>query len=346
MLEKNISGGFTKEIYDALLIDKILTIRIIDYLLTKYIPVNLHQETKEYLKVISEINCVNYVWRNKTVALIGTQKFAISRWWLSKGIEVIQTKPDIFSTKNLREAMKCFIAGSAVIKAINNWMLASQIIDKGKSGLTNFGLSIYKNDPKLLKSATWWGIHLSLCFSDRGEPYIQFFLKLDSLSKDWIAWKQLSERLYSAIEDAAEQSIDSNLEGVKKMFLGDNPLAELGLIEIRKERQGSGMFVRLGSPRLTDEILIHALAMCRFAHFRSRDSVDFSTLANTGLPNFLCCSKDQLRQHYQRMSQMHEWQTYFSFDRAVDLESITFKDACNPEQTVLLLLQKGEDTWM
>lgn len=315
-------------------------------MLNKYIPLNLHENIKEYLQVTDEISYIQYAWRRKTVALIGTQKFAISRWWLSKGIEVIQTKPDVFSAKNLREAMKCFIAGSAVIKAINNWMLAAQIIEKGKYGLTDFGLSIYKNDPKLLKSATWWSIHLTLCFSDRGEPYIQFFLKLDSLTKDWISWKQFSERLYSAIEDAAEQSIDSNLEGVKKMFLDDNPLAELGLIELRKERQGSGISVRLGSPKLTDEILIHALALCRFAHFKSRESVDFSILANTGLPNFLCCSKDQLRQLYQRMSQMHEWQGYFSFDHAVDLDSITFKDACDPDKTVLLLLQKGQDTWM
>nr|WP_305908046.1 DUF4007 family protein [Methylomarinum sp. Ch1-1]MDP4520850.1 DUF4007 family protein [Methylomarinum sp. Ch1-1] len=218
LFEKNISGGFAVDVYNELKLDNNKILKIIDYLLHEYISLNLHNHIKEYLKVTGEVNHVKYTRSKKTVALIGTQKFAISRWWLSKGIEIVQIKPDIFSQRNQREAMKCFIAGSAVIKAINNWMLASRITDKGKYGLTDFGMSISKNDPKLLKSSTWWGIHLSLCFSDRGEPYIQFFLKLDSLTKDWVTWKQFTERLYSSIEDAAEQSINSNLEGVKKCF--------------------------------------------------------------------------------------------------------------------------------
>ncbi len=62
--------------------------------------------------------------------------------------------------------------------------------------------------------------------------------------------------------------------------------------------------------------------------------------------HFLCCSKNEFRQHLQRMTQMHEWQSYFSFDHAVDLDSISFKDGCTPDKTLLLLLQKGQDTWM
>ena len=154
----------------------------------------------------------------------------------------------------------------------------------------------------------------------------------------------------SLIDEAGKKykdsTIDSLLGSVRKMFQGDNPLAELGLIEISKGQNNSGLSVRLGSPILSDEILIHALAMTRFTHFKSRESVDFSTLSSTGIPHFLCCSKDQLRLHLQRMSQMHKWQSYFSFDHAVDLDSITFKDPCTPDKTLLLLLQKGQDTWL
>jgi hypothetical protein len=255
LLEKNVSGGFSKEIQELIAQDKNIAIKIINQLLSKYFSADVHDDIKAYLLINNEVDCNPYTWRKKSVALIGTQKFAISRWWLSKGIELIQTKPDIFSPKNIREAMQFFIAGSAVIKSINNWMLAAQLIEKGKYGLTDFGFSIFKNDPKLLKSSTWWAIHLSLCFSERGEPYIQLFLKLDPLIKEWILFQQLSERIYSSIQDAATQSIDSNLDGVKKMFVGDTPFAEIGLIEIRKDRQGSGTTVRLGSPRLTDEIV-------------------------------------------------------------------------------------------
>jgi hypothetical protein len=281
------------------------------------------------------------------MALIGNQKFAISRWWLSKAIEIIPSNSDIFSSRNMRDAMKFFIAGSAVIKAINGWLLAAQIIERGSNGLTNFGLSLAKNDPKLYKSSTWWAIHLALAYSDRSEPYNQFFLKLDDLTKDWISLKELTNRIASSIEAAAEQSIESNLDGVRKMFQGDAPLAELGLVEIRRDRNDRETSIRLGSPILSDEIIIHALAKARFAHFKSRESVDFSILIKiSGLTHFLCCSKDYLRQQLHRMSQMHQWQAHFSFDNAADLDSITFKELCDPNQTVLMLLQKGQDTWL
>ncbi len=273
-------------------------------------------------------------------------KFAITRWWLSTGLEVLQTSPDIFTSKKLREATKYFIAGSTVLKSISSWMSAAQLTEKRKKGLTDFGLAISKNDPKLTKSATWWSIHLSLCFSDSSDPYSHFFLKLDYMARDWLLWLDLSERIYSSLDEVSEQSLDSSLEGIKKMFQGDSPLAELGLIETRKEQKNSALSVRLGTPELSDEIIIHALALTRHRHFRNRDSVDFTTLSKTGLPHFLCCSSEYLRQQLKSMSQMNKWHDYFSFDHAVDLDSISFKEQCMPAITLLLLLQKGQDTWL
>lgn len=289
------------------------------------------------------------------MALISNEGEPVTRWWISKGLEVVKTERDIFSKSKMRSARLKFIAGANRLGTIKGWMSSSQLVDNKKSPreyeLTNYGLAILDNDPKLVKSTTWWSFHISLCFSPNSEPYPYFFKGLESITKDWICWSDMLDKTKKNLVDEEgsqykDSTIESVLSSVRRMFENDNPLAELGLIEIRKERQGSGMSIRLGSPILTDEILIHALAMCRFTYFKSRESVDFSALAQTGLPNFLCCSKDQLRQHYQRMSQMHQWQSYFSFDRAVDLESITFKDACAPDKTVLLLLQKGQDTWM
>ncbi len=345
LIEKNIHGGFNISFFEKLNENKFLISKISEYLIHEYLY-KYKKQINGYLFLDSENGVIHNSKDRKTMAFIGTNKFAISKWWLSRGIEAIQTKPDIFSTKNVREATKFFIAGSGVIKSINNWMLATQIIKKGEEGLTDFGLSILHNDPKLLKSSTWWAIHLSLCFSERGEPYTQLFKTIDCFTKDWISWKEISEKLFNHFEDSADQSVESNLDGVKKMFQTDNPLSELGLIEIRKENPNFGMAVRLGSPKLTDEIIIHALALCRFAYFKSRQSVDYNALADTGIIHFLCCSKNEFRQHLQRMTQMHEWQSYFSFDHAVDLDSISFKDGCTPDKTLLLLLQKGQDTWM
>jgi len=66
----------------------------------------------------------------------------------------------------------------------------------------------------------------------------------------------------------------------------------------------------------------------------------------TGLAHFLCCSPEELRKHLWRMEQSNNWKNYFSFTNAVNLESLSFTEQCNPRETVLLLLQSGEDTWL
>jgi flagellar biosynthesis protein FlhB len=97
---------------------------------------------------------------------------------------------------------------------------------------------------------------------------------------------------------------------------------------------------------LTDEIIAHALAMLRFHVFKSRVGVDFSELIKAGLPNFLCCSPETLRLHLRRMNQTNDWKSFFSFTEAVNLDSISFGDDCEPRKTVLVLLNSGNDTWL
>ena len=127
------------------------------------------------------------------------------------------------------------------------------------------------------------------------------------------------------------------------MFAEDRALEYLGLIETRNKT----IEIRLGSPKLTDEIIIHALAMMRFHRYKSRRStVDFSELKNDGLGHFLCCSPEQLRQHLRRMKQSNKWQDYFDFNEAVNLDSVSFAEHCMPDKTLLLLLQEGQDTWL
>lgn len=191
------------------------------------------------------------------MALIGNQKFALSKWWASKGIELVKNNRDIFSKSRLREARREFIAGTNVVDGIQGWLLVAQLISQIRAGeyeLTNFARALLSNDAKLEKSASWWAIHLSICLSDRSEPYNQFFLHLDNFSNDWVKKEDLETKIDLVIEDAAKASLVSNLEGVRKMFENNNPLAEIGLIETRKNRE-QGISIRLGSPKLTDERL-------------------------------------------------------------------------------------------
>jgi hypothetical protein len=341
LLEENIHGGFTKTIYDELALDNALIDKIERYILENYIDNEFHEDILVFLNIPNKN-------KSDTMALIGNQTFALSKWWAIKSIELVKNNRDIFSKSKLREIRKALIAGTNVISGIQGWLLAAQLINKIKTGeyeLTNFARALSSNDSKLDKSASWWAIHLAICFSNRSEPYKQFFCSLDNLSNDWIKWDDLKNRIDFLIEDAAKGSLDPNLEGVRNMFKNNHPLAEIGLIETHKTRE-DGIAIRLGSPKLTDEIIIHALAMMRFHRYKSRSTVDFSELKNDGLGHFLCCSPDQLRQHLRRMKQSNKWQDYFDFNEAVNLDSVSFAEHCMPDKTLLLLLQEGQDTWL
>ena len=194
LLEKNIHGGFTTEIYNSILNNQSLIKEIINYLLSTYFDKNLHQDILHFL----EIENNNENPRNQKMALIGNQTFALSKWWASKTIDIVKVNRNTFSKENRRELRKELIAGDNVVSGIQGWMLAAQLIEKIKSGeyeLTNFARAVYDNDSKFEKSSTWWAVHLSICFSDRKEPYASFFLNLDTLSKDWLEWNRLKEKI-------------------------------------------------------------------------------------------------------------------------------------------------------
>ena len=288
------------------------------------------------------------------MALISNEGEPCSRWWISKAIDIIKTDREIFSSNNMRRARLELIAGKNRLTTIKGWMIAAQIIKNGRMNkeheLTDFGLAIHLHDPALEKSSTWWAFHLATCFSTVSEPYASFFLNLDNLSKDWVNWTPLIEKIQNTLkqdngESYKDSTMDSLLGSVRKMFVDDRPLSEIGLIETRENRE-QGISIRLGSPTLTDEIIIHAIAMIRFNRYRSIATVEFSELTKNGLGHFLCCSPSELREHLRRMKQSNKWQAYFNFNEQVNLDSVSFAELCTPDKTLLLLLQEGKDTWL
>ncbi len=103
------------------------------------------------------------------MALISNEGEPITKWWIVKGLELIQKEKDIFTKSKMREARQKFIAGSNRLNTIKGWMYSANLISNHKSPreyeVTDFGLDILNNDPKLLNSSTWWSFHLALCFS-------------------------------------------------------------------------------------------------------------------------------------------------------------------------------------
>jgi len=283
------------------------------------------------------------------MALIDNQGEPISRWWVMKSIEVLEKQTNLFSSTQMRQARVELIAGANRLKTIKSWLLAAQIIQSNgrEHVITDFGKAIIANDPHLEKASTWWAFHLSICFSKRNEPYARFFMSLEPIAKDWISWEKIimQVRAKAELQHYEKSVIESYLSGIRRMFVDDRPLAELGLIESRKVR-GQQIDVRLGEPLVSDFVIRHALALMRFHHFRNRISVDFSELLNAGLDRFLCLSPDTLRTQLRVISRMERWQNELSFTENANLDSIAFGENLNPKKTLLVLLQESQDTWL
>jgi len=291
------------------------------------------------------------------MALIDNQGEPISRRWVMKSIEVLEKQTNLFSSTQMRQARVELIAGTNRLKTIKSWLLAAQIIQSNgrEHVITDFGKAIIANDPHLEKASTWWAFHLSICFSKRNEPYARFFMSLEPIAKDWIPWEKIIKQVQAKVIKQAQakaelqgykiSSIKLYLDGIRKMFVDDRPLAELGLIESR-EVKGQGISVRLGEPLVSDFVIRHALALMRFHHFRNRISVYFSELLNAGLDRFLCLSPDTLRTQLRVNSRMERWQNELSFTENANLDSIAFGENLIPKKTLLVLLQESQDTWL
>lgn len=288
------------------------------------------------------------------MALLSNQGEPVSKWWLSKSISIINSQPDFFSGKNLRVARRQLIAGTNRLQTIEGWLLAAGLVDRDQKKrsteyfLTHFGHYLHKNDPDLQRSNSWWAIHLYLCFSKRSDPYSQIMKLLGSNHKSWIGWNDLLLKLKELenFQENKSSSIESIAGGIRRMFVGDRPLAELGLVTVRKESFPQGHWLQLGSPRVSDSIIVHALALARESYFPTRTSVDYSEILKIDLHSFLCLSSDELRAHIRRLSHNGKWNSYFNYTEAVNLNSIGIFQDLTVNKTLLHVLHETTNSWL
>jgi len=283
------------------------------------------------------------------MALIGTETFCLSKFWAYRTIELLKSQRDLFSKENMRRIRVELIAGKNMLKSIKNWLIAAQLIeclDKDSCILSDSAKTITDEDGKLDSSATWWAIHLGICFSERSEPYAAFFRNMDVSSRGWIRYKDLPKKIQSHpdFKEYTEKSLESNLDGVKKMFYPEGPLKDLALIEIRKRKEGEEF--RIDKPEISDEMIIYALSLARCHKFQGRSSIDFSELLELGFNNFLCLSVSELRERLKRMSDSSLWENYLSFTEAVNLYSISFGEGLHRKTALIQLLKNNNDTWI
>ena len=251
----------------------------------------------------------------------------------------------------MREARVQFVCGKNVLASMRGWLMAANIIEKTGNSytLTDFGGRLVSNDKQLARAGSWWCFHLNVCFSFREEPYRSFFQLLGERGS-WLPFDDdLVKKIASILTeysdfDGALVTIDGNIEGVKRMFIDEGPLTDLGLIETRKD--SGKLAIRLSTPVVADQTIIYALALARHRYFRTATTVHFSELIGANFNHFLCMSVNDLRKRLRVISRGQEWSDYMKFIEGKDLDSIELRDKLHPKMTVLQLLQETDDTWV
>ena len=358
LLSRNIHGGFTHDVLNELGDDNSRIISIAKKISDKYFQpenrINVLQAVgleESFGPPFKEIEADSYRFRGGiSMALIDTQTFTLTRQRLITALSLISNTPDIFSAGRMREARVAFISGKNVISSIRGWLLAAKVINNGTKSqylLTDYGKRLLSVDPKMQKASSWWSLHLNICLSDRCDPYRALFYVLGE-HKDYIAQDELlTSKLSAIINDnhsnaIANASIETNLAGVIKMFTGESPLSDLGLLDTLDNKSK----IRLGDPFVTDQAIGYGLALARHRFFATRTTVNFREFVDFGFHHFLCLSVNDLRNRLRELSRSAAWQQHFSFIEGKDLDSIQFGDRLNPNQTLLQLLQESEDTWL
>jgi hypothetical protein len=285
--------------------------------------------------------------------MLDTQTFALSRWWAHAALIGVQKNGEIFSKSHLRTARRDFIAGKNQIRAIKNWLSTAQLIEKdgNVSKLSRPGLCIVQNDKELRKSSTWWAFHLLTCLGGESFPYDAFFLSLDPNVRQFVSNSTIRSFIIAHGDGASESTINTNLEGVLKMFRDDGPLQGLGLVEQKKGKQAGAqitteVYWRLGSPSVPDTAVLLGLALAKRKYFAVRPSIDFGELIDKGLDHFLTLSQDELRMKLSEIANSQVWREDLKFTDVANLTSVSFGSRFNEERMLIALLQEKGDSWM
>ncbi|MBV5275042.1 MAG: DUF4007 family protein [Lamprocystis purpurea] len=284
------------------------------------------------------------------MAMINTQTFALTKQRLITALALIPKQPDAFTASRMRETRVQFISGKNVLDSIKGWLLAANVVvsERTQYFLTDYGKRLLLNDPRMENTGSWWSLHLAICFSERCDPYRSLFYILgessDYVTVDDALFLKLAAIFAEQAELVKPSTIESNLDGVLRMFMGDSPLSDPGLIDIIKT--GSKKRLRLAEPNVPEQALVHALALARHKHFPTRSTVHFRELVDLRLQHFLCLSMTDLKERLRDLGRSAAWQHHFEFLEGQGLDSVRFGERLNPNHTLLNLLQESKDTWI
>ena len=180
------------------------------------------------------------------IRLQGHEKFALRDGWLTKGLSIIDKRPDAFLGS---EGPDLFGIGNNMVKSLRYWMKAFKLIEENPGAgakLSELGKIILQNDVYLEKNFTLWILHSQITknIADATTWYM-FFNKCNviDMEKDEIEkilYREISQ--YVMGQPFSENSLKNDVDVLLNMYSknkmnsdpedkSQSPFANLGLVK-------------------------------------------------------------------------------------------------------------------
>jgi hypothetical protein len=180
------------------------------------------------------------------IRLQGHEKFALRDGWLTKGLSIIDKRPDAFLGS---EGPDLFGIGNNMVKSLRYWMKAFKLIEENSgigAKLSELGKIILQNDVYLEKNFTLWILHSQITknIADATTWYM-FFNKCNviDMEKDEIEkilYREISQ--YVMGQPFSENSLKNDVDVLLNMYSknkvnsdpedkSQSPFANLGLVK-------------------------------------------------------------------------------------------------------------------
>lgn len=180
------------------------------------------------------------------IRLQGHEKFALRDGWLTKGLSIIDKRPDAFLGS---EGPDLFGIGNNMVKSLRYWMKAFKLIEENPgvgAKLSELGKIILQNDVYLEKTFTLWILHSQIAknIADATTWYM-FFNKCSviDMEKDEIEkilYREISQ--YVMGQTFSENSLKNDVDVLLNMYSknkvnsdpedkSQSPFANLGLVK-------------------------------------------------------------------------------------------------------------------
>ena len=180
------------------------------------------------------------------IRLQGHEKFALRDGWLTKGLSIIDKRPDAFLGS---EGPDLFGIGNNMVKSLRYWMKAFKLIEENPGAgakLSELGKIILQNDVYLEKKFTLWILHSQIAKNiAEATTWYMFFNKCNviDMEKDEIEkilYREISQ--YVMGQPFSENSLKNDVDVLLNMYSknkvnsdpedkSQSPFANLGLVK-------------------------------------------------------------------------------------------------------------------